>query len=217
MANIQGADGVTVLAVDAATKAGRVSTVPRGAGMNVSSLTGIIAAGLAADSAIFAMRLDPSAGVRAYIDRIVLEWTCLNAFTVPLTAGRRLALFRGAGAASTGGTAIDTVTQKHSGQVASEFNATNGGSVRIATTAGLTVAGITYDATALGQMSLSHLGAAGAFAEKIFDFNPLVHESILEPGQLLAIKNPAVMDAAGTWQLAVDVYWREALLLSALG
>lgn len=217
MANIQGADGATILSVEAVGKAARTVIVPRGAGHNLSTLTGTMAAALVADSTVFAMRLDPSASVRAFIDCIVLQWTTIAAFTVPITAARRLALFRGAGAAAGGGTAIATVTQKHSAQSTSEFNATNGGDARIATTAGLTVAGITYDATAIGQQSLSHVGAAGGYLEKVFQFDSARHELVLEPGQLLAIKNPVAMDAGGTWQLAIDVHWREAALLSANG
>lgn len=217
MANIQGADGVTILAVEAVGKAARQVTVPRGAGYSLSTLTGTMAAALVADSTVFAMRLDPSSSVRAWIDSITLQWTCLTAFTTPITAGRRLALFRGAGAAAGGGTAIATVTQKHSAQSTSEFGATNGGDARIATTAGLTVTGITYDGTAAGQMSLVHVGAAGAYLEQIFNFDAARHELVLEPGQLLVVKNPAAMDAGGTWQLAVDVHWREAALLSANG
>lgn len=36
---------------------------------------------------------------------------------------------------------------------------------------------------------------------------------ILEPGQLIAIRNPVVMDAAGTFQVSVAVDWHEAFAL----
>ncbi len=36
-------------------------------------------------------------------------------------------------------------------------------------------------------------------------------------GQVLAIRNPVVMDAAGTWQLAVAVDWYEAPAMDYTG
>jgi hypothetical protein len=189
--------------------AARVSIYPPGVGAFVSSITGTMAAALAANSSVFAMRLDPGAAVNAYITRIWLEWATIVAFTTPVTAGRRLALYRGSGANASGGTALTAAAMADSTQT-SEFSTAQGGDMRIATTAALTVTGITYEAQEFRTMHLTGFGAAGA--NRFVDWNapsfgPLM---VIRPGQLLAIRNPAAMDAAGTWQLAVGVEWREA-------
>mgnify|MGYP006375116803 FL=1 len=59
-------------------------------------------------------------------------------------------------------------------------------------------------------MSLVHVGGAGSFYECIFELN--ANESaplVLQPGQLMAIRNPQVMDAGGTWQASIRVDWYE--------
>ena len=75
-----------------------------------------------------------------------------------------------------------------------------GGDSRIASTGALTVTGVTYETDPLATISLAHVGAAGAFTEWVWDANqhtPIV----LQPGQLLALRNPVAMDAAGTLYL----------------
>lgn len=192
-------------------KAGLVSLQQRGNAFSLSSVTGTIAAALAANASIFAMRLDPGAGnKKACIERVRITFTCMVAFTTPLTAGRRLAIYRGSGANASGGTALATVAKKHSASGASEIEAAQGGDARISTTGALTVTGITYETNEFATMSLVHVGNAGNFFEEIFEFN--ASESapiILEPGQLLAIRNPQAMDAAGTWQASVRIDWYE--------
>lgn len=190
-----------------------VSLQQRGNAFSVSNVTGTIAAALAANSSIFSMRLDPSAGnIKAYIERVRITFTCLVAYTVPLTAGRRLALYRGSnpGVTMSGGTPIATVAKKHSVSVDSEFETAQGGLINIATTGALTVGGAIFEANEFATMSFVHVGNAGNFLESIFEFN--VSESapiVLEPGQILAIRNPVAMDAAGTWQVSVRVDWYE--------
>ena len=188
-----------------------VSMQQRGNAFSLSSITGTIAAALGANSSIFAMRLDPGAGnKKAYIERIRITFTCIVVFTTPLTAGRRLAIYRGSGAAASGGTALATVAKKHSASGDSEVEAAAGGDARIATTGALTITGITYETNEFATMSLVHVGNAGNFFEEVFEFNASESAAIvLEPGQLLAIRNPAAMDAAGTWQASVRVDWYE--------
>jgi hypothetical protein len=206
MAILEGAVGAFKAEVDNQSKALRDVQYPRGLGYAISGITGTMAAALGANSAVFAMRLDPGAAVNAIIDRIRLQWTTIVAFTTPITAGRRLALFRGSGAATSGGTSIATAVPKDSNYATSEFNLANGGDIRIATTGALTVTGITFETDFMKVMTLTHVGAAGNYLERIFELHASEsHPIILRPGQLLAVRNPVVMDAAGTWQLAVDV------------
>lgn len=196
-----------LLAVDTYRSSARVALVPFGACYSVSGTTGTIAAALAANSSVFAMRLDPGAAVKVYLHRLRMQYTTITAYTTPVTAGRRLALFRGSLAAASAGTALAAVAHATT-DPASEVNAAQGGDVRIATTGALTVTGITFEADPLVMWTLSHVGAAGGFSEVVVERpdEPIV----LQPGQLLAVRNPAAMDAAGTWTLAVTAIWSEA-------
>jgi hypothetical protein len=106
--------------------------------------------------------------------------------------------------------AIGTVVSKDSNYAASQFDLASGGDIRIATTGALTVTGITYETEPLEVMTLTHVGAAGAFVEHTFEWNILGGAPlILNAGQVLAVRNPAAMDAAGTWTLGVDGEWYE--------
>lgn len=183
-----------------------------------AGITGTVAAALALNSSVFAMRLSPTAGsIKAYIQKLRLAYTTIVAYTTPVTAGRRLAVFRGAGAAASGGTGVGsgTVVPKDSNYAASQFDLASGGDIRIATTGALTVTGITYETEPLEVMTLVHVGAAGAFYERTLSYEVSSgHPIELNAGQLIAILNPVAMDAAGTWQLSVDVEWYEGVSYS---
>jgi hypothetical protein len=188
----------------------RTVVYPRGQHYANSILTGTVAAGLTSGSAIWVMRLDPAATVAAYFTRLRLQYTTLVAYTTPVTAARRLELYRGSGAAASGGTAVASQPKKDTGNANSEFDAAGGGDVRYSNAA-LTVAGITFETTPLAEFGLSHVGAAGGF--QLFDKEwdsaqggPME----LQPGELLAIRAGATFDAAGTWQAIIDAEWFEA-------
>jgi hypothetical protein len=85
----------------------------------------------------------------------------------------------------------------------------SGGGAQIATTGALTTTGITYDNTEVKRIGLAHVGAAGANAT--YEFFDLSTNSILvlHPGELLAVRNPVAMDAAGTWILNLSIDWIE--------
>lgn len=219
MANIQ--DGRATAgqqAIENMQKTARVSVVARSnRNFSIASTTGTMAAALGANSSVFVMRLDPGASpLNAYIDRVRLQYTTIVAYTTPVTGGRRLALFRGSGAAASGGTAIATVAKKDSTGNDSEVEAAQGGDARIATTAALTITGITYETNAIAEFSLVHVGAAGGYCDCVYEATATeTAPIILAPGQLIAIRNPAAMDAAGTWVLTVIIEWHEALALSS--
>ena len=218
MANIQdGRATAGLAAVENVTKALRYTQVPRTIRTyTMSATTGTIAAALAANSTVLALRMSPAAGnLNAFITRVRLMYTTIVAYTTPVTAGRRLGLYRGAGAAASGGTAVADFTQKDASAPASQCAAGQGGDARIATTLGLTVTGITYETQPIVEAPLVHVGAAGAFADFTFEFDMLPHPIVLSAGQLLAVRNPAAMDAAGTWTLTAIVEWHEALALSS--
>lgn len=213
MAKIDNPGNTVQMEVEPGLQAARTVIVPRGYGYSSSNITGTMAAALGANSSVFAMRLDPSAGtghVKAYIERVRLKYTTIVAYTTPITAGRRLELYRGSGAAASGGTA-GVVMPKKGATDTSEVSTANGGDIRIATTAALTVAGITFETGPIRGMTLVHVGAAGGFFDCTWEFHATENMPIqLDAGQVLAVRNPAAMDAAGTWQLEVDVDWFEA-------
>lgn len=180
--------------------------VPNGEGFIASKLIGIMPAAIAANSCFFAMRLSPASTKKAYIKKIRLAYTTIAAFTVPVTFGRRIGIYRGAGAAATGGVATpinNPLSTAFSGF--SNFDASLGGDMRSSTAAVLGIAGITFEAEAFEMLSMVHTGAAGGFTEEVFDT-----DIVLEPGQLLALRNPQVFDAGGTWQTIATIEWREA-------
>lgn len=201
-------------AVEIASKALRVSLAPRGLPYTVSGVSGTIAAALASGSAIYTMRNDASAARRVFIERIRLQYTTIAAFTAPITAGRRLHLVRStvSSANPSGGIAL-VPAAKDSTDGDSECSTAGGGDTRIATTGAITVTGTTWDTRVLRTLTLSHLGTAGAFMEMLLEFNASESAPIvLEPGQALGIVAGQAFDAAGTWQLAANIDWHEAVL-----
>jgi hypothetical protein len=196
--------------------AAQVQIIQRGNPYSVAGVTGIIAAALAAGSSVFQMRLDPGSTVNAFIERIRLQYVCMVAFTTPLTAGRRLEGYRGGGniTALSGGAPIVAAARKRSSQSPSQFDAAENGDIRIATTATLVNTGAAFDAVPFFTMPLVHVGNAGNYTESVFEFNANESAPIqIEPGQIFAIRNPVIMDPAGTWQLGVRIDWHEGLAI----
>lgn len=215
--SVQNCGNNGVIAEVESNRAIRSSLVCRGEGYGLSAISGLIAAALAANSTVFAMRLDPGAGVRlAFVERVWLLYTCTTAFTAPITAGRRLELYRGTSTGeATGGTAIAIAPPKNTTYQNSEFNDLQGGDIRISTTGALTTGVYTYEAAPIRAMSLAHAGAAGNTVETVMEFAAVECEPIcLQPGQVLGVRNPVAMDAAGVWTLTVGVDWHEAAALS---
>jgi hypothetical protein len=206
--------GADLATVDSTYKGLRTSLWPTTANCySLSSSTGIVAAALAANATVFAMRTSPAAGKSAVITKVMLRYVTQVAYTVPISATRRLALFRGSGAQTSGGTTLSTaIPPKDSASAAnSAVQTSEGGFASISTTAALTVTGITYEAQEFSTMHLGAVGAAGATSDwtVVSDSALGDHPIELAPGQLLAIRNPVVFDAAGTWVLAVSVDWCE--------
>jgi hypothetical protein len=188
-----------------------------GAAFGVASSTGIIAAALTANSTIFFLRLSAAAPVIVVIEKLRIEFVTIVPFTVPITAGRRLSIIRAGGliTATSGGNALAGAGQivpknYKDGSNGSWCTNNNAGDIRLASTGALTITGILTETTSFGDMNLTGFGTAGAYRE--FEYlisDKYVSPMILLPGQLLAIRNPVAMDAAGTWQAAISVDWRE--------
>lgn len=168
-------------------------------GQSFSGITGTMAAALALGGTVWAYRYPAAATRRLFIPRLHVHYACLASFTAPVSAGRQLQLVRGAGADASGGTALDT--RRHQSNVSAE----NLGSGQIATTAGLTTTGITFESVPFRRLMLTASGIQGDQLDEVWDYDgddspPL----ILVPGELVALRTPAQFDAAGTWQLKVD-------------
>jgi hypothetical protein len=187
-----------------------VDIAPAGASYTTAAKTTTIAAAAAAGAAVFAMRLNPGSTKKVYITAMKLKYTTIVAYTVPITQTRSLVLTRGAGAAASGGTSLATAVKKDTAYSASQTDVATGGDVRISTTAALAVTGITWETQNFAELTLSHVGAAGAFYEHIFEFDSRAHAVELNAGEVLGIRvGASAMDAAGTWSLGVEVSWRE--------
>lgn len=198
----------TGLEVDTYAKSVRTSVLPHGGGYAVSGLTGNMVAGMSANGTVWAMRMNPGSSSKALISNIRLKWTTIAAFTTKVFAGRRLELFRGAGNATSGGSGIAVAPPLNSDLGVSDFSAASGGDIRIATTSTLTVSGITFETSAIDGIPLTDAGDAGASVT--IDWNFESHPIILNPGELIAIRNPSAMDVGGTWQLGVHAKWIES-------
>jgi hypothetical protein len=162
-------------------------------GQSFAGFTGTMAAALGAGSVVFAARYALAATGKLFVPWMHLHYTCLAAFTTPVTAGRRLALRRGAGGSPTTGTAIDVTRD------VSDENAESLLTGQVATTGALTMTGVTLETPTRARLMLSQAGAAGVDYDELWTFGGF---SLL-PGELFAILAPAAFDAAGTWQLSV--------------
>jgi hypothetical protein len=220
MAVISSLDAARTLDIEGGLNAQRSVLINRGFGFGIAATSGTIAAAIAANATTFAMRLSLGSTRKAFIERIRLEFVTIVAFTTPVTAGRRLSIFRGAGAAATGGTSLSgagAINPKHGSADTSQFSTANGGDIRIATTGALTTTGITFEPVPLAEMGLVHVGNAGNYREVTFEYGGAKATPIqLDAGQLIAVRNPAAFDAAGTWQLTTVVDWYEGSVLDSI-
>jgi hypothetical protein len=191
----------------------RVMHFNRGYGYAASGVSGTIAAGLAQDSLVLALLCDPQPNAAANkrlemcFDRLAIAVTTIAAFTTPISAGRRLGVYRATGPAATGGTPL-AVARKASTAPTSICS-----SALLAAASALGAAGIAREPTPIGTLDLVHVGAAGARQEFLFELAaPANAEMVIGPGELLVVSNPVVFDAGGTWQLTLkEAHWIEAM------
>lgn len=220
MAVLRSGPTTDVATVDPTAKALRVSTYRDLPAYSVFGATGTMAAGLVAggNSLVLVMMPAPHAGTlfRAYITKVMLEYTTIVAYTAPVTTGRRLIIRRRAvsGVSSVvpaGGTnnlvmpKRDTLAEKDP----SMFDSRAGGILNTATTATITVNNLTQLLDIFATMHLTHVGAAGGRIEETFDFP---HPIVLRAGEALTVEPGVTFDAVGTWQLNMTIEWNEGVL-----
>ncbi len=199
----------SIAAVESKTKALRTTNAPRGAGYSFSSTSGVVTAGQPAAACFVALRSNPSGTLYCFIEKIRLQFTTITAFTTSVSAGRRLSLFRGSGATPTGGTTI-VPEQKDSTAAVSQIAAANNGLAVISTTGAVGTSNIVWEANPFREMAVTHLGAAGANNEDIYDF-AATSPIILSPGQVLGLRTINAFDAGGTFQISIDIDWHESV------
>jgi hypothetical protein len=182
------------------------------ASYGISVASGTMAAGLGANSTVFMARNSATATRDIQITRIVITWVTITAFSVPLTAGRSLGLFRGSSTANpSGGTATASAVRFSTQDPTSFLNSANGGDIRIASTAALTAtAGFTYNANPIELFSYTSVGTAGASTTHFLELDSAGSAPInLAPSQFICLRNPVAMDAGGTWQIVVNMRFNE--------
>lgn len=180
-----------------------------------SAITGVVAAG--ADGTLWTLRYPevpvlPAASKgggglqrRLYVQRIHVQYVTLTAFTTPVTAGRALRLVRGA---PTAGTAADPSGGAAYVMVRKRSTPTNEtlGVGRVSTTVVLTTTGLTFETAPFQRMLLVQAGASGNVWDEKWLFDGVEADPLyLVPGELLAIQTDSAFDAAGTFQLQIDV------------
>lgn len=184
----------------------------QGTPYRVVGISGTIGAALAQDSILFQMRAILDAANVApihgplQIDSVYLAFTCIVPFTVPLTAGRQLGLYKATGAIPATGTVLTPVANR-----SKDAGVDSGVEAAKIAIAGAQTPGAAYarSANPFALVDLTAFGTAGARVEKHWSFlDRDAAPEILEPGDSLVLSNPVAMDAAGTFQFMLEVGYR---------
>lgn len=196
---------------------GAVAKTIAGNGWTAAATTGTMVPSIATTGNIFTMRAYTASTMAALVNRIRVQYTTITAFGTPVTAGRRLALYRfaqPAGASNGNPSANNTnivpigLNPADTSSIFTQASATpNFGSMDIATTDVMTVgSNMTVAATPLRVLNLTHAGAAGGNAEADWVFTVPV---FLPAGYGLVIRPGANFEATGTWHLNLSIDWTE--------
>ena len=190
-------------------------------GFRIVGQSNLIAAGLTADSLVVGIHIsdDYDAGnlthykLPVYLERLELTFTCIGAFTAPITAGRRLEIGMqtnpGSDLTFTGGLDLSVVEKMFgsNSQPATLPRPIDGADqCQIADTGALTPSD-SISPSLIGLLPLMHAGTAGAVVNKtwVFDAEEATPFA-LSDRSVLVVRTPVsqAMDAAGTWQLTLE-------------
>lgn len=197
---------------------------------HLSAVSGTIAASLAADSVLFALRNPPTlasgatnlAGIR--LKRLVAKWRTILGYTASqeLSLGAyQVSAFGASPADYTGGTDIAASVRILGPQTLTkpaEASVLQSGNARIATTAGLSHAGTpTIASQPFAYDGANELAAAATVVKGAFDMVWQPSDEgvdnrkglVLTPGTGFVIRNPIALGAGGTGRLFVECYWEE--------
>jgi hypothetical protein len=192
---------------------------------NLTALSGIVAASLAADSVLFALR-NPSTNTAALrLKRLVAKWRTITGYTASQElslAAYQVSAFGSPEADYTGGTDVSAAVRILGPDTASkpaQSTVIAAGNARIATTAGLSHAGTpTIASQPFAFDGVNELAAGATVAKGAFDlvWAPSDEASdhakglVLVPGRGFVIRNPIALGAGGTGRLFVDLSWDES-------
>lgn len=191
--------------IDADWRSARVSVYPRhlnsGGIYATRATTGILAAALAVDAPVFGLREAAAPTRNVFILRIDIGFGCTVAFTTGSQVGFYMERFS---AANLGGGNVSNAFRYDTAYAVTELL-----DARVATTAALTTAGVTFDGFKVPLISFPSplLGQViGPFT--CFDASE-TSPIRLRAGEGLAIRNLVVWPAAGTGVMFSRVVWEE--------
>lgn len=198
--------GGTIAEVDSTHRAQRVSIRPLDHGAlgayRVSAATGVMAAGLAANSEIFQMRWADATRL-CVIERVAFDGLGSIAAFAAGVVNLRLTVARGWTIDGSGGTAITPAKMRAS------MGTSLMGAVRIASTATLTAGTKTLDAIDHGGAVGSVAATAGASIppQSFMDVMAGGYPIVLTANEGIVIR--ATVPATGTWTGGITVHWTE--------
>lgn len=197
----------------------------------MSALSGVVAASLAADAVLFALRNPPlradgsANGVAIRLKRLVAKWRTIAGYTASqevALAAYEVSAFGASPADYTGGTDIAAAVRALGPDTSpkpAQVSVLQSGNARIATTAGLAHAGTPTIAThPFAYEGANELAAAATVAKNGFDlvFTPSWEGSdhrkglVFLPGRGFVIRNPIALGAGGTGRLYVELVFEES-------
>lgn len=212
----QGYSG-TVQEVDAVTRAACVTTRPmnvvaNGGTFSASAVSGKVGAGASSDSHAFVFR-NSSATVNCLVRRVIVS---LASDDTGFTAGRTnvdMLVSRAITVPTADGTSLTLTTNNSKRRTTMQTIA--GAVIRIATTAALTGATATNDATPLRTLSVG-TGTATFTSiltnQTLYESRPDEYPLLLVSAEQFAIR--VTVPATGTWKIAVSVDWDEVPIAS---
>lgn len=194
---------------------------------HLSAVSGTIAASLAADSVLFALRntggTTSNTGLR--LKRLVAKWRTILGYTAAQEvslAAYEVSAFGDPVADYTGGTDIAAAVRILGPDTApkpAQATILASGNARIATTAGLSHGGTPTIATQpFAYDGANELAAAATVAKGAFDMVWQPSDEgidngkglVFRPGTGFVIRNPIALGAGGTGRLFVELFWEEA-------
>lgn len=215
---IQNRDASVTAEVEPGLEALRAEIIGKaGIGFSCTGVTGVIAASLAANSSIWVLRngysgQDTASSPVILVDRIRIKTTAISG-AAGVQVGQVVGLYKGnplvTAPTLTGGAAI-VAANKHSLRASGlGTNLTSSGGIRIATTAALTNANVTYDTNPIKREPFIWMTAAGSFQDTVWEFSDAESMQLtVLPGQFLAIRNPSAFPAA-TYYFQIECDYRE--------
>lgn len=172
-------------------------------GVMSTAITGTIAAGLTAGSAVWTYRNPEASTGIIYVDFLRPLTFTITAFATPVTLGRALNLVRltpdAPGTSNPTGGAAFTAVQINSAGAAEEV-----GVGRIATTGALTITGFTASAS-LRTHYMAFAGGANNGAVNVWAFGAQENSVAIHPGECLALVAHQTFDASGTFHLLAEM------------